>query len=317
MKSYQKLISLVSLLLLMLIVLVWLGKTINMTSDNVTINSTNFSVTKTGNITATSGVIGGFQLLDSKIRASNKKVGISSSTWAGDPAFWAGNIDPWENPNWGTTTPFVVTNQGKLIAKDVEITGGNIDMLGDESSPTIRISDYYGDNLEMYPSNFWMSYVYAGDRVSQYLQKGGYYVENESTGESTKVWYNGITTPTVTQTSLESEKKNFEKYQNALEVLKNIDIYKYNLKNEEDGTKKHLGFVIGDSYNYSKEVTSKNNDGVDIYSFVSLCCKAIQEQEEQRQEDNKKRDEMLLLMQEQQKQIEELQKEIKELKGGK
>ena len=114
--------------------------------------------------------------------------------------------------------------------------------------------------------------------------------------DTTTIRPNGITTPKVTQTSLESEKKNFEKYQNALEVLKNIDIYKYNLKNEEDGTKKHLGFVIGDNYKYSKDVTSKNNDGVDIYSFVSLCCQAIKEQ---------------------QKQIEELQKEIKELKGGK
>ena len=37
-------------------------------------------------------------------------------------------------------------------------------------------------------------------------------------------------------------------------------------------------------------------DGVDVYSFVSVCCKAIQEQQEQ---------------------IEQMKKEIKELKGGK
>ena len=101
----------------------------------------------------------------------------------------------------------------------------------------------------------------------------------------------------LTQTSKEENKKNFEKMQdNALEIIKNIDIYKYNLKNEKDTDKKHIGFVIGDNYNYSKEVTSIDNKGVDNYSFTSLCCKAIQEQ---------------------QKQIEELQKEIKELKGGK
>ena len=41
--------------------------------------------------------------------------------------------------------------------------------------------------------------------------------------------------------------------------------------------KKHIGFVIGDNYNYSKEVTSLDNQGVDNYSFTSLCCKAIQE----------------------------------------
>ena len=67
---------------------------------------------------------------------------------------------------------------------------------------------------------------------------------------------------------------------NALEILKQIDIYKYNLKNEKDTDKKHMGFVIGDNYNYSKEVTSLDNKGVDNYSFTSLCCKAIQEQQE-------------------------------------
>lgn len=101
----------------------------------------------------------------------------------------------------------------------------------------------------------------------------------------------------LTQTSLAEHKKNFEKMQdNALEVIKNIDIYKYNLKNEKDTDKKHLGFVIGDNYNYSKEVTSIDNTGVDNYSFTSLCCKAIQEQ---------------------QKQIEKLKKEIDILKGEK
>ena len=292
----------------MLTTLVWLGKTINLTSDNTIIKSTNFNVDKNGNvtcnnanlsgkITATSGTIGGFSVIENgRLRSTNKQVGMSSSTWRGDPAFWAGNTDPWENPNWGTNTPFVVTNEGKLIASDVQITGGNLNMISDGNTPTIKLGTYSGDQMEMYPSNFWMSYDYAGDTVSQYLQKGGYYVVNEDTGQSTTVWYDGIETPYLAQTSLESQKKNFEKYQNALETLKNIEIYKYNLKSEEDGTKKHIGFVIGDNYNYSKEVTSKNNDGVDIYSFVSLCCKAIQEQ---------------------QTQIEELQKEIKELKGGK
>ena len=37
-------------------------------------------------------------------------------------------------------------------------------------------------------------------------------------------------------------------------------------------------------------------DGVDVYSFVSVCCKAIKEQQEE---------------------IEELKKEIEKLKGGK
>lgn len=103
-----------------------------------------------------------------------------------------------------------------------------------------------------------------------------------------------ITCNKVTQTSLAEQKKNFEKMQdNAIDIIKNIDIYKYNLKSEKDTDKKHMGFVIGKGYNYSKEVTSVENDGVDNYSFTSLCCKAIQEQ---------------------QKIIESLQEEIRKLK---
>ena len=104
---------------------------------------------------------------------------------------------------------------------------------------------------------------------------------SSSSGSVTEILGTGITTPKLTQTSLESQKKNFEKMQNnALNIIRNIDIYKYNLKNEKDTDKKHIGFVIGDNYKYSKEVTSLDNTGVDTYSFVSLCCKAIQEQQE-------------------------------------
>ena len=99
-------------------------------------------------------------------------------------------------------------------------------------------------------------------------------------GLETSVSNAGITTPVLTQTSLEERKKNIEKLNKALDIIKEVDIYKYNLKNEDDDDKKHIGFVIGDNYQYSKEITSKNNDGADIYSMVSVCFKAIQEQQQ-------------------------------------
>lgn len=95
-------------------------------------------------------------------------------------------------------------------------------------------------------------------------------------------------------TSKEELKKDFEPLKSGLAIIKDIDIYKYRFK-EQEGNKKHIGFVIGDKYNYSKEITNNKNDGVDLYSFISVCCKAIQEQQEQ---------------------IEELKKEIETLKGG-
>lgn len=193
-----------------------------------------------------------------------------------------------------TSNNFNVDRSGNMSCNNAIITGGILNLTGDDITPTITITDGNTDELEMYPSNFYMRYYDYGSNaiIGQYLQKGGYYVENESTGQSTKVWYNGIITPTVTQTSLESQKKNFKKFNNALDILKNIDIYEYNLKSEKDNDKKHIGFVIGDKFKYSKEVTSKDNDGVDTYSFISVCCKAIQEQQEM---------------------IEQLQEKIKEL----
>lgn len=85
------------------------------------------------------------------------------------------------------------------------------------------------------------------------------------------------TAQSFTQTSLKEKKKNFEKLECGLEILNDIDIYKFNYQTESDETKKHIGFVIGDNYKYSEEVTSKNNDGADVYSLVSVCVKAIQE----------------------------------------
>jgi hypothetical protein len=96
--------------------------------------------------------------------------------------------------------------------------------------------------------------------------------------------------------SQEEGKKNFEKLENALDIVKATDIYKYNYKQEKDGTKKRIGLVIGDNYNYAKEITDRENEGVDLYSMTSVCLQAIKEQ---------------------QAQIEKLKEEINKLKGEK
>lgn len=175
------------------------------------------------------------------------------------------------------STYFNVTKDGK-----VKITGNRNLIIGDTKSNYVALDqgeislwDTSGGNLSIMPNALVM--------MSNY--------------NSSSMTPDEISAPKITQTSLEEKKKNFEKMKdNALEIINGIDIYRYNLKTENDKDKKHIGFVIGDKYNYSKEVTSLDNTGVDNYSFTSLCCKAIQEQQEQ---------------------IEELKKEIEKLKGEK
>ena len=89
--------------------------------------------------------------------------------------------------------------------------------------------------------------------------------------------------------SREEMKKNIQKYtEKAIEVVKNTDIYKFNYKTEKDTNKKCVGFIIGEDYKYSKELTSTDENGKEIganlYSMISIAYKAIQEQQEQIEE---------------------------------
>lgn len=132
--------------------------------------------------------------------------------------------------------------------------------------------------------------------ITETVYSGNAYLKLTASNGQTTVGSGGITTPTLTQTSKAESKKNFEKFtlEEAKEILNNTDIYKYNLKTQDDKGKKHIGFVIGDDYNYSEKITSEKNDGANIYSMTSVLYTVVKEQ---------------------QKQIEELQQEIKELKG--
>lgn len=156
--------------------------------------------------------------------------------------------------------------------KNSNIEGGNLKMWGNTTLDGIRVF------LDSSKDISYMAYMVSDSiGVNSGNNSASMTPDAINVGVST-MYSDHIVTPYVTQTSLEESKKNFEKLQdNALETIKGIDIYKYNLKDENDTDKKHIGFVIGDKYNYSKEVTSLDNQGVDNYAFTSLCCKAIQE----------------------------------------
>lgn len=86
---------------------------------------------------------------------------------------------------------------------------------------------------------------------------------------------------TLHPSSLEEKKKDFEKLESGLEIVKDTEIYKYHFKKENETDKKHIGFVIGDNFKYRKELTDTNNKGVDLYAMTSVLWRAVQEQQEE------------------------------------
>lgn len=176
------------------------------------------------------------------------------------------------------------------------INAGKIEVKGyTEQNPYIEVGDL--NSTQPYGTAIWDNGITVADyRGSAPLIRteydGGYaelyYGDVNCSGHVTSI-------EGVCQGSLEEIKKDFEKLESGLDIIKNIDIYKYRYKKEND-TKKHIGLVIGNNYKYSKEVTNNENNAIDLYSFVAVCCKAIQEQQEE---------------------IENLKKEMEEIKNAK
>lgn len=178
---------------------------------------------------------------------------------------------------------FKILSDGSMEARDGKFIGGNITLEHTGGLQAFRIIKNNNTDTMLYATEDTMGINNNDDHVECYCDSDvGPRVDVYRQGASgTYISYDGIRTPTLTQTSLENEKKNFEKLQEGLNIIKNTDIYKYNMKSEEDGTKKHIGFVIGKNYKYAHEITAENEKkeevGVDTYSMISVAYKAIQE----------------------------------------
>ena len=191
---------------------------------------------------------------------------------------------------------FKVDAEGNVTCNSLELTGGSIDLSIDDTSgvesfalksPLHESSVYFtGRNIEMY--SYYSMHRMIDIGVINNTAKG--YIDCDG----------DVTCVSVIQTSRESLKKNIEDYiENALDIVNQSKIYTYNFKTENDDDKKHIGFVIpdeGGDYKTPNEVISANEKGIDTYTMTSILWKAVQEQQEI---------------------IEQMQKEIKELKEGK
>ena len=229
-----------------------------------------------------SQIISSINISPEEIKINSNKIELTANDILN---LLAGNTINIESKNIKiSSTNFNVNENGDIIANSatlnnatfnngkIHLTGNGNFFVGEKNSEQVNID---AGEIAVYKSAMESTSI------------SGTLILIASLLQSTSIQASGIETPVLTQTSLESKKKNFEKFNNALDILKQIEIYKYNLKSEEDIDKKHIGFVIGDNYKYSKEVTNKDNTGVDDYSFISLCCRAIQEQQSIIEEQNK------------------------------
>lgn len=226
----------------------------------VAINKKNFILPKDfGTVTSIKSSIP-YSLITTDFLNTEQYLGINSGTIMIKDK--NNNIDT----NYSSNGMIIKNSNGRVIVEPNLI---EIDMKGRIMYMSTDDAFYEGDgeNAPLFQLNSAFS-VYS---TGKFTNNSGFDVDR----------YGNVTCFSLTQTSLEENKKNFEIYNDALKEIKNIDIYKYNLKDEKDGSKKHLGFVIGDNFNYSKLVTSSDNRGVDNYSFTSLCLQAIKEQQEQ------------------------------------
>lgn len=195
---------------------------------------------------------------------------------------------------------FKIDTAGNMECKNGKfsgsITGGTITATSSftESSPYMNVVDSRYQSPYEVETRIWGGGLSVFDyRDGEITPSPAARVRTETSGEYAELLNGECNAFAFNNLSLEERKKNFKKLQSGLKIIDDIDIYTYNYKSEKDNDKKHIGIVIGDKYKYSKEITSKRNEEVDLYSFVSVCCKAIQEQQEQ---------------------IEKMQKEINSLK---
>lgn len=248
---------------------------IELKGNTVTIDSDNFKLDKEGNINCNDSIMNNATM--NNINVQNGNIYLDST--------------PTETPG------------NYLPPKRIRVyNSSNSERYLDISSQQIQVKKENAQYTQINPASIFCEADNSGMSVELDASNGISVVGNST---YTSIKYNSISTPgsvsasSFVNTSLESTKKNFNKLDKALDIIKEADIYSYNWKDEKKSDKKHYGLVIGEDYNTPKEFMSNDEKGIDIYATLSICLQAIKEQ---------------------QNQIEELKKEVqllKEEKNGK
>lgn len=271
-------------------------------ASKVTVKNLNASNITSGTITGRA-ISGGTITGTSITNGSNFSVDKNGNMTCKNANITGGSIKVGNN--------FTVNSNGNMNCSNVNITGGKIKLdAGDASNPNFRIGDY----LMMTDTYFCIGEKGFNSNSIEILASpwdASRIGMMDSSNNYTEILASGITTPSLTQTSLESIKKNISEFtKNATDIINKSDIYEYNLKTDEDTDRKMIGFVIGDKYRTPDEVLSKDGEAIRLYSAVGILWKGFQEREEiikQLKEENKQKDKILAELI---SRVEQLEKEV-------
>lgn len=209
----------------------------------------------------------------------------------------SGNI---QSKNYVSNTSGTKINleNGTIDTKNFKVDdSGNVNVKGTIEGSTIKGSYFTGttenvklqigtDSSGYMSTNNSLELVYSSDNTRVLGIYGKFWnISNFeacyfSSHASRFVFVGDVFANNISNNSRATLKKNFEKFNNGLDIVKNTDIYKYHFKTQNDKEKKHIGIVIGNKYRYKKEITTQNNDGIDLYSMIAVAYKAIQEQQQ-------------------------------------
>lgn len=186
---------------------------------------------------------------------------------------------------------FKINLDGTMEAKNGKFNG-SIELISTETTPRYTIKDNTDSSIYYTQSARVIRWFSPYGQLTAYVNESEAFHINLRTSaginnpniENTDITPLYVKSTEFLQLSFETIKKNIELFnESAINIIKNADLYSYNLKKENDDDKKHIGLVIGDGekdYNTPDEVITKDKQGIDLYSMISLSWKAIQEQQE-------------------------------------
>lgn len=257
-----------------------------------------FSINEDGSITATAGKISGYTIEGDTLIGNN--VGMCGSS-AENIAFWAGS-------DISDEASFQVFHDGKVIASDLQLNGGDININNKfhvDSKGTLTTEDIIYANGGIYSKGDFVGKGYGASLYSDSAKGEGHtYVRSLNNGiklrcaadeevhcgvegddekyvnlrakniyASEKVYSEGSVV-----TSDRARKRDLELYSvDAIKEVCSTPVYAYHLDVDLDEELKRIGIIMQEAPVDTIDISGK---GVDLYQMTTMLWRAVQQQQD-------------------------------------